>query len=53
MVTSGRIEQGPTLPEEADDIDIAELPRLYVPFDRQRYGRLMQMIHRINELGNP
>jgi uncharacterized protein (TIGR00730 family) len=36
------------LPEEHDEADLASLPRLVFQFDRRRYGRLRQLIDRIN-----
>ena len=36
------------LPEERDESDLASLPRLVFHFDRRRYGRLRQLIDRIN-----
>ncbi len=37
--------------EEADEPWLADLPRLAFRFDRQSYGRLRQLIDRLNELG--
>ena len=53
IITSGAIEQGPALPEEADEPDLHELPRLAIRFNRRDFGRLIQLIHRINALGTP
>lgn len=53
MVKSGTIQQGRALPEEADETDLAQLPRLTLKFNRQNYGRLIQLINRINDLGAP
>ena len=39
---------GGPLPEERDEVDLASLPRLIFQFDRRRYGRLRQLIDRIN-----
>ncbi len=36
------------LPEERDESDLVSLPRLVFQFDRRRYGRLRQLIDRIN-----
>jgi len=47
----GVIEQGGALPQEADEPDLATLPRLLLRFNRQDFGRLIQLIHRINDLG--
>jgi uncharacterized protein (TIGR00730 family) len=48
IVLAGRIEAGPPLPEEQDDPELADLPRLIFQFDRRNYGRLRQLINRIN-----
>jgi uncharacterized protein (TIGR00730 family) len=37
------------LPEESNEPEIADLPRLVFHFDRHGYGRLRQLINRINE----
>ncbi len=51
LLSSDAIQQGPALPEEADEPDLKALPRLILKFNRQSYGRLTELIHRINELG--
>ena len=51
LLKSGAIEQGVALPEERDEPELAHLPRLVLTFNRKDYGRLMELIHRINELG--
>ncbi len=51
LLSSGAIRQVAALPEEADEPALKELPRLLLPFNRQHYGRLIELIHRINELG--
>ncbi len=50
---SGAFRQGSALPEEADEPKLAKLPRLIFQFNRQNYGRLISLIHRINESGPP
>lgn len=50
LVAGGRIQAASALPEEADQPDIVHLPRLVVDFDRHRFGRLRQLIDRINAL---
>ena len=45
----GFVESGP-LPGEADEPELAARPRLAFAFTRQSYGRLTQMIHRLNDL---
>ena len=44
----GMAISGP-LPAEADDPDLAHLPRLVVDFNRRDFGRLRGLIDRINE----
>jgi hypothetical protein len=39
---------GEPLPEEADEIHLAEMPRLIFHFNRRNFGRLRQLIDRIN-----
>ena len=51
LLSSGSIQQGGPLPEEAEEPELGALPRLILRFNRQNYGRLIQLIHRINELG--
>ena len=50
ILTTGTIRQGAVLAEEADEPQIAQLPRLILRFNRKDYGRLIQLIHRINRL---
>lgn len=38
------------LPEEQDEPELLSLPRLVVDFDRKGFSRLVQLIHRINEV---
>jgi len=49
ILDSGRIEQTGALPEEAEE-DIAHLPRLVMHFNQRNFGRLWQMVRRINKL---
>ena len=51
LLIGGEIRQGSALPEEVDEPEIASLPRLILHFNRQHYGRLIELIHRVNELG--
>lgn len=53
IVVSGRFEQGKALPEEADEPELDGLSRLIFKFNRRRYGRLLELIHRVNALGSP
>lgn len=50
-ILTGDILAGKALPEEVDEPELAKLPRLVVPFNRSQFGRLAQLIHRVNELG--
>jgi uncharacterized protein (TIGR00730 family) len=49
IVAEGKVTQTEPLPEEADDPDMLELPRLLVRFNREDYARLRQMIDVIND----
>lgn len=48
ILVEGRIEQCGCLPEEEDEPEIRELPRLKMRFDQQHFSRLREMIDRIN-----
>lgn len=54
LLSSGRIRPSGALPEEleeqGDEPELKELPRLVLRFDRRHYGRLIQMIARLNRL---
>ena len=49
ILVSGKIEQREALPEEANEPELNDLPRLYLHFNRRSIGRLRQLINRINE----
>lgn len=49
ILVSGTIEQRDALPEESNEPELNELPRLYLHFNRRSIGRLRQLINRINE----
>jgi uncharacterized protein (TIGR00730 family) len=51
ILRGGEIRQGGPLPQEADEPTLHNLPRLVLRFNRREYGRLTELIHRINELG--
>jgi len=51
LVRSGTIRQGGPLPEEADEPELQHLSRLIFRFNRKSYGRLTQLIHRVNDVG--
>jgi len=50
IVTGDAIHSGPPLKEEAEEEELAELPRLIFGFDRRQFGRLRQMIDVLNSL---
>src|SRR5205823_11496981 len=50
ILLSGAIAQGPALAEE-DEPELAALPRLVLHFNRTNFGRLRQLIDRINHDG--
>lgn len=49
IVVSGVIEQRGPLPEESNEPEIVDLPRLIFHFNRRNLGRLRQLINRIND----
>ena len=50
ILTHGTIEPVQPSPEELRDDDACDLPRIGLWFDRMNYGRLRQLIDRLNEL---
>ena len=48
IVKEGKLEQTSALPEEANEPNLAHMPRLKFRFDRHRLGRLRQLIDAIN-----
>jgi uncharacterized protein (TIGR00730 family) len=50
LISGGGIVHSDPLPAEADEPDLAGLPRLVVDFDRKNFGRLMSLINAINRL---
>jgi uncharacterized protein (TIGR00730 family) len=52
LVASGKIVQTTALPDELDDLTIKDLPRLVFKFDRRDFGRLYQMIGKINQMSD-
>ena len=53
ILVSGMIEQRDAMPEEANEPELKDLPRLYLHFNRRSIGRLRQLINRINENDAP
>jgi uncharacterized protein (TIGR00730 family) len=51
ILKSGRIQVGPPLPEEGDEVQ--GHPRLLLRFNRRDVGRLRQLIDRLNDLVDP
>lgn len=51
ILTKGKIEKSQALPEEIGD-PTASLPRLALHFNQRNFGRLHQLIARINDLGS-
>ncbi len=49
LVPDGDMHLSDSLPAEADEPDIADLPRLLVDFNRRDFGRLRKFIDAINE----
>ncbi len=49
ILVEGQIEQVAALPEEANEPDLAKLPRIKLRFDRKHLGRLRQLIDAIND----
>jgi uncharacterized protein (TIGR00730 family) len=50
LLVEGSISQGKALPEEADEPEIADLPRIIFRFNSGGQGRLRQLIDRLNGL---
>ncbi len=51
IVVSGGMTQRPALADESDEPELAALPRLAFHFDRTHFGRLRQLIDRLNHDG--
>jgi uncharacterized protein (TIGR00730 family) len=49
IIEKGRILQGRALPEEANEPDIADLPRLILHPHQRNFGRLRQLLDAVNE----
>jgi len=50
IVVTGEIERTAALPDEVEDDDVPELPRLTLDFDNHHFTRLHQMARRLAEL---
>ena len=51
LLASGRFTSSGPLPEETDEPELRHLSRVVFRFSRRRYGRLIELIHRLNDLG--
>jgi len=52
LLVKGQFVQSPALPEERDEPDLSELPRLVFHYNRKDAGRLRQLIDRLNALSS-
>ncbi len=52
ILIDGQFIQGEPLPEEKDEPDLVELPRLVFHFNRRDLGRLRQLIDQLNRSGD-
>jgi hypothetical protein len=50
ILAEGGFSVGPALPEEAEEVSLADLPRLTFVFNRRSFGRLRQLIDALNQL---
>jgi uncharacterized protein (TIGR00730 family) len=48
ILVEGRFQQTGALPDEKDEPDLVDLPRLVFNFNRRNHGRLRQLIDRLN-----
>ncbi len=51
IIEEGGIEKTDALPEEANEPELADKPRIVFTYNHKSGGRLVEMIRRINELG--
>ncbi|MCA9125892.1 MAG: LOG family protein [Planctomycetales bacterium] len=49
ILVEGRIDQVSALPEEANEPELADMPRLKLRFDRRQLGRFRMLINSIND----
>jgi len=52
LLVKGQFVQSPALPEERDETDLSELPRLVFQYNRKDAGRLRQLIDWLNVLSS-
>jgi uncharacterized protein (TIGR00730 family) len=53
IIVEGGVELSEATEAERRDADLLDLPRLALRFDQRGFGRLHQLIHRLNALGAP
>lgn len=51
IISQGKITKSIALPEEQQDLETVELPRLIFYFNQKSLGRLYQLISKINQIG--
>ena len=49
IIREGEIQASPPLSKELQEKEFLDLPRLVFNFDKRNFGRLVEMIHRINQ----
>ncbi len=49
LLVEGSVERSGALPEEKNEVDLKDLPRLVFHFNRRSHGRLRQLINSINQ----
>ena len=52
LLREGAIEPSGPLPGEADEPQLQPLPRLRLRFNRQSFGRLIELVRRLNDFGD-
>ena len=50
IILRGKVEASGALAQESEETELVHLPRLIFSFNHKSYGRLKQMIDRINDL---
>ena len=49
LLVEGKFEVSAALPEEKNEVDLKDLPRLVFHFNRRSHGRLRQLINCLNQ----
>ena len=52
LLSQGKIAKSSALPAEQQELETLELPRLTLHFNQKSFGRLYQLINKINHLGD-